>query len=434
MSKVEMFRVVVNERLSAAAEEILGLFERSIAEYEEELFRSKRENEQQRKLLDAVLKPEVRLHRADVRKEPPHTKEVQVKLWRMQEGEPPQGSLPVKRVNYEEKAQSLHLHQGQEKAEPAACSRAQCMEKGIGEKDRGGPEQADTKLKEAQTGASVSQPAREGDTSNSSEPETENSDEDDDDDDGKETKKTKKTLTGVPAAAKGCNDGKNSLRCFRCGKIFDLKDCVQSNGKSPQGKRPFVCSVCVQISTQSKHLVSQKTQYGKKTFGCLVCKKQFSFKGDAVRHVRIHTGERPYTCTVCGKKFSQSTGLASHMRTHTGEKPHSCPLCPRRFIRTGLLVRHMRVHTGEKPYNCSACNTRFSLSQSLLKHMRIHTGEKPYSCEVCDKKFLQKGHLTQHMTLHTGEKSFTCRVCNRKFSRQSSLKNHRCKSSSSSSK
>lgn len=64
MSKVEMLRVLVSGRLSAAVEEIFGLFERTIAEYEEQLCHSKQENERQRKLLDAVLKPEVRLNRA----------------------------------------------------------------------------------------------------------------------------------------------------------------------------------------------------------------------------------------------------------------------------------------------------------------------------------------------------------------------------------
>ena len=46
MSKVQTLRVVVKQRLTAAAEEIFELFERTIAEYEEELCR-------QRKLLDA---------------------------------------------------------------------------------------------------------------------------------------------------------------------------------------------------------------------------------------------------------------------------------------------------------------------------------------------------------------------------------------------
>ena len=56
MSKVQMLSLLVKQRLTAAAEEIFELFERTIAEYEEELCR-------QRKLLDAVLKPQVQLHR-----------------------------------------------------------------------------------------------------------------------------------------------------------------------------------------------------------------------------------------------------------------------------------------------------------------------------------------------------------------------------------
>ena len=56
MSKVQTLRVVVKQRLTAAAEEIFELFERTIAEYEEELCRH-------RKLLDAVCHTEDQLHR-----------------------------------------------------------------------------------------------------------------------------------------------------------------------------------------------------------------------------------------------------------------------------------------------------------------------------------------------------------------------------------
>ena len=59
-----MLRATMKQRLTAAVEEIFGLFERTIAEYEEEVSRSKQENDRQRKLLDAVLNPEIRLHRA----------------------------------------------------------------------------------------------------------------------------------------------------------------------------------------------------------------------------------------------------------------------------------------------------------------------------------------------------------------------------------
>ncbi|XP_032363686.1 golgin subfamily A member 6-like protein 7 [Etheostoma spectabile] len=121
MCKVQMLRALVEQRLTAAAEEIFGLFERTIAEYEEELCRSKEENERQRELLDAVFNPQLRVHRADVQQlwvvkevvppeqqecsssvdqqeysynvdqqepeAPPHIKEEQEELWSSQEEE-----------------------------------------------------------------------------------------------------------------------------------------------------------------------------------------------------------------------------------------------------------------------------------------------------------------------------------------------------------
>ncbi|KAJ0032866.1 hypothetical protein NQD34_002947 [Periophthalmus magnuspinnatus] len=55
MSKGQTLRTLVNERLTAAAEEIFALVERTIAEYEEELSRSKEENQRKQRLLDSVL-------------------------------------------------------------------------------------------------------------------------------------------------------------------------------------------------------------------------------------------------------------------------------------------------------------------------------------------------------------------------------------------
>ena len=56
MSSVECLREFVNERLTSAAEEIFGVFKRTMVEYEEEI-------ERQRKLLDVVWKPDIKLHR-----------------------------------------------------------------------------------------------------------------------------------------------------------------------------------------------------------------------------------------------------------------------------------------------------------------------------------------------------------------------------------
>lgn len=56
MASVNCLRDFVNERLTAAAEEIVKVFEKTIADYEKEINR-------QRRLLAVVCKPRVKLHR-----------------------------------------------------------------------------------------------------------------------------------------------------------------------------------------------------------------------------------------------------------------------------------------------------------------------------------------------------------------------------------
>ena len=55
MSSAECLREFVNERPTAAAEEIFRVFNKTIVEYEKEI-------DQQRRLLDIVWKPEIKLY------------------------------------------------------------------------------------------------------------------------------------------------------------------------------------------------------------------------------------------------------------------------------------------------------------------------------------------------------------------------------------
>ncbi|KAM9839126.1 uncharacterized protein ACBR49_017794 [Aulostomus maculatus] len=114
-AEVPVLRALLTERLTAAAEQIVALLEETVAEYEDRVELSEREICRQRRLLDAVLKPEVRLHRAvipaDVQQllgsqeevppeqqewssrveqeqpEPPHIKEEQEELWTNEDGD-----------------------------------------------------------------------------------------------------------------------------------------------------------------------------------------------------------------------------------------------------------------------------------------------------------------------------------------------------------
>lgn len=64
MAKIQLLRMFLNQRLTAAAEEIFGAVEKTIAEYQEEVCRSKEENGRLQRQLDIVLKPqEIQLQR-----------------------------------------------------------------------------------------------------------------------------------------------------------------------------------------------------------------------------------------------------------------------------------------------------------------------------------------------------------------------------------
>ncbi|XP_038580865.1 zinc finger protein 501-like [Micropterus salmoides] len=460
MSKVQTLRAFVQQRLSAAAEEIFELFERTIAEYEEELCG-------QRKLLDAVFKPEVRLHRADVQvllvskkevppeeqersprldqedpPEPPHIKEELEELWTSQEGEQLRGleeaditkftfiCVPVKSEEDEEKPQ---LHQRPTEQVKTDADGEDC----------GGPEPGRHSDPDRHL-----QPHTDDKMSDSSEPET------DDSCDWEETREPQSGLNSLqnnegPVSDQECNNGKKSCSFSECATSFGCKGHLQKDNELKTGKKPsliyhkklhseqkhFSCSVCKETFQLKKYVVRHmKVHTEEKPLSCSICKKKFKWRFTFVNHMRVHTEENFFRCSVCGRRFTRSSGLTKHLRVHTGKKPFSCSVCKKSFSFSYTLSRHMRLHTGERLLSCSVCNKTFAQSSDLNKHSRVHTGEKPFSCSVCKTSFSFRYALSRHMKIHTGERPFSCSVCDKTFTRFEYLKNHKCAGESRGSK
>ncbi|XP_078020012.1 uncharacterized protein LOC117245941 isoform X1 [Epinephelus lanceolatus] len=475
MSKVQMLRSLVKQRLTAAAEEIFGLFERTIAEYEEELCRSKEENERQQKLLDAVFNPQLRLHRADVQQllvvkeevppeqqewsssvdqedpEPPHIKEEQEELWISQEGEQLQGleedyitkftSTPVlvKSEDDEEKPQSSQLHQ----------RHTEQMETEAEGEDCGGAE-----------------PAR------NSDPDTHLQLETYDSDDWTETREpqsdvqqllvdlwisqegeqlqgleeddiTKFTSTPVPVNSEDDEDKPQSSQLHQrhteqmeteaegedCGGAEPARNSDPDIHLQPEADDSDDWTETRELQSGLNCLKNDEVPVSdlivcEKPFSCFKCGKRFGYNGDLKRHMRSHSGEKRFCCSECGKKYGRSQHLKVHMRTHTGEKPFSCSVCGKKYGRNEHLKVHMRTHTGEKPFSCSVCGKTCGQSENLKVHMRTHTGEKPFSCSECGKRLGSNGALKTHMRTHTGEKPFSCSECGKRFGSNGALKEH----------
>ncbi|XP_068426957.1 zinc finger protein 771-like [Clinocottus analis] len=344
MSRAQKLRSLVEQRLTAAAQEIFGLFERTIAEYEEELSASRDENERQRRLLDAVFNPEVRVHRAgfpaDLKKfplfndkilheqqdwtssldqedpEPPHIKEEQGELWTSQEEEQLQGleeaGIKFKSEDDEEEAQSSQLHQRLiEQVETEADG-----------KDFGGPE-PDSKA----------DPGRHpGPDKMSHSPETEDRD----------------------VGLKLWRETQSGFNTLRDDEVGDATN------------QPFIFSEC-NASVRTDRLQSH-VNAAQKAFACQFCDKTFTKGSNLTRHLRVHTGEKPFACFVCHTGFALRSTLVNHMRVHTGEKPFGCSVCGRRFSKKTNLTTHAVIHTEEKPFKCSGCDKTFTLSSQVKKH------------------------------------------------------------------
>ncbi|XP_076608251.1 uncharacterized protein LOC143333802 [Chaetodon auriga] len=340
MSSVEHLREFVNERLTAAAEDIFRVFKETIVEYEEEIRR-------QRKLLDVVWKPEIKIHRTELPQQYV-CEEVGV-----EEGE----VVSVQQLCNQQRNSSL------DREEPPQIKEE--------EEELCTSQEAEQLVLKQETDTFMWTPAYE--ESDHCEP---------------EPIRDHQLLFNYSHAVEN-----------RDQKGDEHGDSQSTGDAEPEPKKHHDHSqdACYPNVSKIHHHAGRR----RRTFRCDTCGKDFNQKQTLQRHQRLHTGEKPYSCKTCGKEFRHDSVLKGHMRTHTGEKPYLCKTCGRAFRQNGNLTVHMRrVHVGEKPYPCKICWKRYVDMPTLKTHMRrVHAGEKPYLCRTCGKRFIDVLALKSHKTV-----------------------------------
>ncbi|XP_047445955.1 zinc finger protein ZFP2-like [Mugil cephalus] len=332
MSSAESLRELIIERLTAAAEEIFGLFERTVVQYEEEIDR-------QRRLLDITWKPEIKLHRIDLPQQHVYTEEevlTEEQLYNQErkssldqvEPEPPQINEEQKKLCSIQQEEHLVLNQETDSSMETPSDE---------ESEHSEPEPNSDHL------LSYNSPVAE-----------------------RPDQYGRKRVDSGSTRNSELNPKKRHHRDTSHRNNVDSSSMSESESDTDCGK-----------TFKYKHLMERRYRFhpSQTPYHCNTCGKSFTQRSSLILHTRIHTGEKPYPCKTCGKRFTQNSDLTVHVRTHTGEKPYPCKSCGKRFSHTGALNKHVRTHTGEKPYDCNTCGKSFNQSNNFKRHMRIHTGE-----------------------------------------------------------
>ncbi|XP_063739617.1 zinc finger protein 501-like [Eleginops maclovinus] len=416
MSSVECLRDFVNERLSAAAEEIFGVFQKTIFEYEEEIKR-------QHKLLDFVWKPEIKLLRIDL---PQHhvCKEEEVPAGQQlciqernsspdqESPEPPQIKEEQEELCFSQEGKQLGLKQETDASVSIATDEesiqllshnshvAECQDQEEGEQDSGSTRHAE------------SRPQNEHQRNHSHE---ENS-----------------------IHLSEMHMCKQPLKCDSCGKYFFSKSKLERHLRIHTGERPFPCNTCGKAFRHKSHLNRHnRIHTGENPFPCQTCGQRFYRASELKHHMKLHTLSShilaKHVENVSGKNVILSGNLGSHTETHTGEelcasqegeqlrlKQETDKMCANK----SELIIHTKLHPDDWLYSCRMCGKVFKNKAHLRDHLRIHIGEKPFPCEMCGKAFRNKSHLKEHLRIHTGEKPYQCQICGQSFCRTHALKNH----------
>ncbi|XP_067444578.1 zinc finger protein with KRAB and SCAN domains 1-like [Thunnus thynnus] len=322
MTKLELLNVFLNDRLTAAAEEIFRAVKDTVAEYQSEILRSREENERLKRLLNVavqrlLLQPEANSVQLQEDDQPCESE------WRSSVELLPQ-------VKEEPKLQDIQTdcpHEGSDSVE-GNCSHVEPLQR--------------THPPPAQTVCSretVSPPP----------------------------------LTSQEIKTDSDRD-KHQPASSLPSSLTVHSNCRATQSDIAKSHRTQKTALSGSVSLQVKGLSRSN---GKQSAHALQIKNVRSLKPPPPRPSHPSQSiQRWHSCKECGKGFSFACQLEVHMRWHTKEKPYSCSVCRKSFTTVSMLKRHHRIHTGEKPFRCHVCGKCFNQSAHLNTHFRLHTRER----------------------------------------------------------
>ncbi|XP_033973921.1 zinc finger and SCAN domain-containing protein 31-like, partial [Trematomus bernacchii] len=469
MAAVEKLRSVINERLAAAADEIFGVFAQALSAYEEEICR-------QRRLLDTVLKPQIKLHRTELPQQHVYEDEVLTdqqlcsqernSSLDQEDPEPPQIKEEQEELCTSQEEEQLGLKQETDvfmvtlTDEESVHSGQTCAKESVGKPQiklhrTELPQQhvcnedevlTDQQLCSQERNSSLDQEDPEPPQIKEEQEELCTSQEEEQLELKQETDVFMVTLTDEESVHSGrtCakeSVGKPQMKLHRtelpqqhvCNEeevLTDQQLCSQERNSSLYQEDPEP----PQIKEEQEELCTsqEEEQLGLKqeTDVFMVTLTDEESVHSRRTCAKESVGNMPVISVVVSEAQSHLQ-LISHNSDDSGLTRTADPEINKRHRKTkrnnvnNANLSDMQHNTCTvKNFKCEICGKDFKYMSKLQRHMTTHRDVKPYSCQTCGRGFRESSSLMYHMRVHTDEKKYTCKTCGDKFRFNIDFKNH----------
>ncbi|XP_039973544.1 zinc finger and SCAN domain-containing protein 12-like [Xiphias gladius] len=268
MSKMLSLKAFFNERLTAAAEEIFEAVEKTIAEYKEEISRSK-------DLEISRLRMQLKLLKSDPRADRCLGAQLQQHIHHHHHPPPP--PPPPHQQRHHQSAPAVEAPESQH-----------CEEDGGSSMEPEHPEPSQVKKEQQRSHRDFWMGQ-----------------------DAEQLESLESDIKDFISSPSGLKTGLQDLTL-----PFHPYHNNNNNSSEESKEKPYSCSVCEKRFSNCSHLAAHiRTHTGERPYRCEICRKTFITTSALNRHQTIHTEGKHFVCNYCGKSFKWMESLGRHMRS-----------------------------------------------------------------------------------------------------------------------